>query len=81
MLGRWELTCHRVGTGVPEEMTLPLRSNGGDGCSRQTPYAVSKASQELRTEVAGHTGRKGPLGQDPAPGTDALPACYYHESL
>lgn len=27
-----------------------------------------QSSQELRTEVAGHRGRKGPMGQDSAPG-------------
>lgn len=49
-----------------------LRSNAEDGCSRQTPYAASKTSQELRTKVVGHRGRKSPMGQP-----HALPACSY----
>lgn len=35
----------------PRGSDTSLRSNAEDGYSRQTPYAASKPSQELRTKV------------------------------
>lgn len=62
---------HRVGTGIPEEVT----SNVGDGYSRQTPCCKQNLL-ELRTKVAGHRGRRGPMEQERPPGMDALPTSY-----